>query len=67
MFSIASGFAAGTFGRQLAWVLLGGFAVFTFAVGLSQPKMEGANPVSDLADSAAVDEETPLLRSEDPE
>lgn len=61
MSSIASRFAAGTVGRQLAWIFLGGLAVITFAVGLSQPEMEEADPVLKLADSRPVDEETSLL------
>jgi len=61
MFSIASGFPSETFGRQLAWVFLGGFAVFTFVVGLSQPKMEGADPILKPVSSRPVDEETSLL------
>jgi len=64
MFSIASKFAAGTVGRQLAWIFLGGLAVITFAVGLSQPEMEEADPVLKLADSQPVDEETSLLRND---
>jgi hypothetical protein len=61
MFSIASRFAAGTVGRQLAWIFLGGLAIITFAVGISQPEMEEADPVLKLADSRFVDEETFLL------
>ena len=61
MFSIASRFAAGTFGRQLAWIFLGGLAIVTFIVGLCQPEMEEADPVLKLVDSGPVDEETPLL------
>jgi hypothetical protein len=61
MFSIASGFAAGTVGRQLAWIFLGGLAVITFVVGLSQPEMEEADHVLKLANSGPVDEETSLL------
>jgi hypothetical protein len=61
MFSIASRFAAGTVGRQLAWIFLGGLAVLTFAVGLSQPEMEEADPVLKQANSGPVDEETSLL------
>jgi hypothetical protein len=61
MFSIASRFAAGTVGRQLAWIFLGGLAIITFAVGLSQPEMEEADPVLKLADSQSVDEGTSLL------
>jgi len=64
MFSIASGFADGTIGRQLAWIFLGGLAVLTFAVGLSQPEMEEANPVLKQAGPRPVDEETPLLRND---
>jgi hypothetical protein len=63
MFSIASGYAAGTFGRQLAWIFLGGLAIFTFAIGLSQPKMEEPDPVLKIASSRPVDEETSLLRN----
>jgi hypothetical protein len=58
MFSIASGYAAGTFGRQLAWIFLGGLAVFTFAIGLNQPKTEEPDPVLKIASSRPVDEET---------
>jgi hypothetical protein len=61
MFSIASGFAAGTIGRQLAWIFLGGLAVITFVVGLSQPEMEEADPILKLANSGPIDEETSLL------
>jgi hypothetical protein len=61
MFSIASRFAAGTVSRQLAWIFLGGLAIITFAVGLSQPEMEEADPVLKLAGSRSVDEETSLL------
>jgi hypothetical protein len=61
MLSIASEFVAGTVGRQLAWIFLGGFAVITFAVGISQPEMEEADPVLKFADSRPVDEETSLL------
>jgi hypothetical protein len=61
MFSIASLYPAGSWGRQLAWIFLGGLAVVTFAVGLSQPDMEEADPVLELADSSEVDEERPLL------
>jgi hypothetical protein len=61
MFSIASGFSFGTLGRQLAWIFLGGFAVITFAVGLSRPKMEAADSVLRFANSRTVDEETSLL------
>ena len=64
MFSIASGFPARTIGRQLAWIFLGRLAVLTFAVGLSQPEMEEANPVLKQADPGLVDEETPLLRND---
>jgi len=64
MFSIASKFASGTVGHQLAWIFLGGLAVITFAVGLSQPEMEKADPVLKLADSQPVDEETSLLRND---
>jgi hypothetical protein len=64
LFSIASEFAAGTVGRQLAWIFLGGLAVITFAVGLSQPEMEEADPVLKLAESRPVDEETSLLGSD---
>jgi len=67
MFSIASGYPAGTFGRQLAWVFLGGFAVSTFAIGLSQPKMEGPDPILKIANSRPVDEETSLLGGEEGE
>ena len=63
MFSITSGYAAGTFGRQLAWIFLGGLAIFTFAIGLSQPKMEEPDPVLKTASSGPVDEETSLLRN----
>jgi hypothetical protein len=63
MFNIASGYAAGTFGRQLAWIFLGGLAVLTFAIGLSQPKMEEPDPVLKIASSRPVDEETSLLRN----
>jgi hypothetical protein len=61
MFSIASRFAAGTVGRQLAWIFLGALAIISFAVGLSQPEMEEADPVLRLANSRPVDEETSLL------
>jgi hypothetical protein len=61
MFSIASLHPAGSWGRQLAWICLGGLAVVTFAVGLSQPDMEEADPVLKLADSSEIDEERPLL------
>jgi hypothetical protein len=61
MFSIASGFAAGSIGRQLAWIFLGGLALLTFVVGLSQPEMEEADPILKLAESGPVDEETSLL------
>jgi hypothetical protein len=61
MFSIASGFAAGTIGRQLAWIFLGGLAVTTFVVGLSQPEMEEADPILKIGSSGPVDEETSLL------
>jgi hypothetical protein len=64
MFSIASRFAARTVGRQLAWIFLGGLAVLTFAVGLSQPEMEEADPVLKQADSRPADEETSLLRND---
>jgi hypothetical protein len=63
MFSTASGYAAGTFGRQLAWIFLGGLAIFTFAIGLSQPKMEEPDPVLKIASSRPVDEETSLIRN----
>ena len=39
----------------------------TFAVGLSQPDMEEADPVLKLADASEVDEERPLLGTEEPE
>jgi hypothetical protein len=61
MFSIASGFAAGSVGRQLAWIFLGGLALLTFVVGLSQPEMEEADPILKLAELGPVDEETSLL------
>jgi hypothetical protein len=64
MFSIASKFAAGTVGRQLAWIFLGGLAVITLAVGLSQPEMEEADPVLKQATLQSVDEETSLLRND---
>ena len=67
MFSIASLHPAGSWGRQLAWILLGWLAAVTFAVGLSQPHMEEADPVLKLADSAEVDEERPLLGTEESE
>ena len=67
MFSIASGHPAGTFGRQLAWVFLGGLAVFTFAIGLSQPKMEETDPILKIVNSRPVDEETSLLTHEEGE
>lgn len=62
MFSIASGFPAGSIGRQAAWMFLGGCATLTLVVGLSQPEMEEADPVLKLADSS-IDEETSLLRN----
>jgi hypothetical protein len=64
MFSLASGFTAGTVGRQLAWIFLGGLAITTFVVGLSQPEMEEADPILKLASSGPVDEETSLLRND---
>jgi hypothetical protein len=64
MFSIASAFAAGTIGRQLPWIFLGGFAILTFGFGLGQPEMEEADPILKLAASEPVDEETPLLSGE---
>ena len=67
MFSIASLHPAATWGRQLAWIFLGGLAAVTFAVGLSQPDMEEADPVLKLADASEVDEERPLLGTEEPE
>jgi hypothetical protein len=67
MFSIASLYPAGSWGRQLAWIFLGGLAVVTFAVGLSQPDMEEADPVLKLADSSETDEERPLLGPQESE
>jgi len=63
MFSIASGYTAGTLGRQIAWVFLGALAIFTFTVGLTQPKMEGPDPILEAASSRPVDEETSLLEN----
>ena len=67
MFSIASGYPAETFGRQLAWIFLGGLAVFTFAIGLSQPKMEEPDPILKIVNSRPVDEETSLLGGQEGE
>lgn len=39
----------------------------TFAVGLSQRDMEEADPVLKLVDASEVDEERPLLGTEEPE
>jgi hypothetical protein len=63
MFSFAGGYPAGTFGRQLAWIFLGGLAVFTFAIGLTQPRMEEPDPILKIATSRPSDEETSLLRN----
>jgi hypothetical protein len=57
MFSIASAFPPGSIGRQLAWIYLAGFAVITFAIGLSQPDIEGEDPVVKSAHSGTDDEE----------
>lgn len=65
MFSIATHYPVGTLGRQLAWIFLGGLAVLTFAVGLSQPKRKGADPILKLASSRPADEETSLFRNEE--
>ena len=64
IFSTASGYSAGTLGRQIAWVFLGALAIFTFTVGLTQPKMEGPDPILEAASSRPVDEETSLLENE---
>jgi hypothetical protein len=48
-------------------MFLGGLAVATFAVGLCQPDMEEADPVLKFAEERPVDEETPLLRGDQPE
>lgn len=61
LFRSASGFPAGTLGRQIAWLFLAGSAIFTFIIGLTQPKMEGPDPILEAASSRPVDEETSLL------
>ena len=61
MFSIASGYPAGTLGRQIAWMFLGGLTILTFTIGLTQPKMEGPDPILEAGSSRPVDEETSLL------
>jgi hypothetical protein len=63
MFSVASAYPPETLGRQIAWIFLGGLAAFTFAIGLTQPKMEGPDPILQIATSRPVDEETSLLRN----
>jgi hypothetical protein len=65
MFSIASGFLEGPFGRQLAWIILGGWAIVVFAVGLSQPEMEGRDPILEHAAERRAGEETLLLRDDE--
>jgi len=65
MFSIASGYPAGTLGRQIAWMFLGGLTILTFTIGLTQPKMEGPDPILEAASSRALDEETSLLENEE--
>jgi hypothetical protein len=64
MFSIASRYSDGTWGRQLAWIFLGGLAVFNLVVGLSQPKMEGADPILKAVNTGPADEETALLSND---
>ena len=65
MFSIASDYPAGTLGCQIAWMFLAGIAIFTFTIGLTQPKMEGPDPILEAASSRALDEETSLLENEE--